>query len=110
LGPADACAHDDVTTNGSNQTLSGTSEEPAVTYWFRTTTSGKITLSTTLNGAAKLLEVSVDGSTLTPTGGWQPGAQSVQTPTLAPGLHGLRMSARPGAGTVRFSPLILAIS
>jgi hypothetical protein len=81
-----------------------------VTYWFRTTTSGKITLSTTLTGETKLLEVSVNGVTLTPTGAWKSGAQSVQTPTLAPGLHGLRMSARPGVGTVTFSPLVLAKS
>jgi hypothetical protein len=97
-----------VATNGGKQTLSGTSEEPSVSYWFRTTTSGKVTLSTTLTGTPKLLEVSVDGVTLTPTGGWQAGAQTLQMPRLGPGLHGLRMRARPGAGSVTFSPLILA--
>ena len=81
-----------------------------MTYWFRTTTSGKLTLCTTLTGAAKLLEVSVDGLTLTPTDGWQPGAPSVQTPTLEPGLHGLRVSAHPGSGTVTFAPLVLTRS
>jgi hypothetical protein len=107
LGPADACAHDDVTTNGNNQTLSGTSEEPAATYWFRTTTAGKLTLGTTLTGSTDLLDVSIDGTALAPAGGWQTGSQSAQTSRLEPGLHGMRMSAHPGSGTVTFAPLVL---
>ena len=108
LRPSDACVQDDVTTNASNQILSGTSEEPAATYWFRTLNSGTVTLSTTLTGTTDLLDVFIDGLPLAPPSGWQSGPQSVQTPVLAPGLHGLRMSAHAGAGTVTFSPLILA--
>jgi hypothetical protein len=99
-----------VTTNGSSQILSGTSEEPAVTYWFRTTTSGKLTVSTTLTGGTELLDVLIDGTMLMPAGGWQVGSQSVQTSTLEPGLHGMRVSAHPGSGTVMFAPLVLTMS
>jgi hypothetical protein len=108
LSPSDACVQDDVTTNASNQILSGTSQEPAVTYWFRTLNSGTVTLSTTLTGTTDLLDVFIDGFPLDPPSGWQSGPQSVQTPVLTPGLHGLRMRAHAGAGTVTFSPLILA--
>ena len=108
LSPSDACEQDDVTTNASKQTLSGTSEEPAATYWFRTTAPGTVTIRTTLTGATNLLDVFVDGLSLAPAGGWRSGPQSMQTPSLTPGLHGLRMSCHAGAGTVTFTPLVLA--
>jgi hypothetical protein len=107
LNPTDACAKDDVTTNASNQTLDATSEEPAVTYWFRTTAAGTVSITTTLTGAANLFDIAVDGVSLAPTGGWQTGAQSAQTQSLSPGLHGLRARSLAGTGTVTFGPLVL---
>jgi hypothetical protein len=104
LLPDDACARDDVGLDGADVVLAATSEEPSITYWFRTTSQHAVTLRTIIRGKPSLLQVALDGTPIRPDGGWGVGPAFVQTAALSPGLHGLRVSSRPGTGSVTFTP------